>query len=130
MDKRKLDTKRLYKLGRVLVIFITMISIFIGFISFKNSEYYHEVYIKDGFKCSDISPLWMRRSITDQQWEKDSKLIDDCYAGMLKPYEDSHRVAIGAILTAIFLPLIFFGGTRLHKYLFPIKKNRDDQKAV
>lgn len=106
---RKFSPPRLYKITKVFVIIVTVIAALIAAWeisidlnqSFENSKFSFEI------QCQNTG----------------DPHIKEIYSGCIQQMDNIWQGAIDlknhSILVAIFLPIFFFGGTRLYKYLFP-----------
>ena len=111
-EKRKLSTRRLYKSVWVLVIVISILSGLLAFIHFENAKFYRERVIKS----EEESPF---PKATDKLFQN---LRRDRLLAIIGARKESRRMALIFSAIAVGLPIIFFGGTGLYRYLFPIQK--------
>jgi len=104
--KRKFSARRLYKLAGLLVIVISILSGISAYLNYRTIEHYSQQIIKfDGEypKKDDESNLNLRLNTLNAQQE-----VQD-------------RFLLLSVIT-IGLPITFFGGTGLYRYLFTIQK--------
>ncbi len=127
LNMRKFDSKRLYKFIKLLVIILTIL-LFISAWSAHNSiKYWDDQVIKNDKMCYDTYPFKNDPADpNDRAGQLNVKLREGC----LKPSTDFNNYSlsnagfeINSIALGILLPLLFFGGTWLYKYLFPVKQS-------
>ncbi len=106
-SKRKFSGKNLYKLTKILVIFISLLSLIMLLTSIQSLNHADDNCRQYSSKAIDSS----LRSL----WES-------CDYSAGKVQQNSIYLIDESIKGIILLPL-FFGGTWLYKYLFPKKKN-------
>lgn len=108
MEKRKFNANRLYKLIKLLVIGIAILSGILGLITFNG--------IQTNYTDNKISKYCSTY---------DKKFIEECkfsYYSTKWEFEGNIMKEFGL---AFVLPLLFFGGVGLYRYLFP-KANKKD----
>lgn len=111
MKNRKLDSKRLYKVTRVLVVIITLIFV----LKLAFNDYYSEDRLRAAYqleldKCSSI---YDPDTLGYKKCKPDADNI--FYTTAPTQWED--------IILIVSLPALFFGGGWIYKYLFPTEKN-------
>lgn len=112
MIKRKLDTSRLYFLTKWVVIAITTIT---GILSINN------YWLLSSDKLLHRWQDYCAKNPYPAELEKGG------YSCMNVGFENIATVRetfYQVFLITILLPLIFFGGTALFRYLFPVKKQK------
>jgi hypothetical protein len=104
---RKLDKKRLHKLIRNIVIFISVFSLMIAAIRSYNYSSLWDWTMKEKDLCE------LRHGVGEEvcYWYLDS---------MIENERNTERLFI----VGATLPILFFGGTALYNYLFPEKKEK------
>lgn len=100
--KRKFSARRLYKLVRLLVIVIAIFSGIVAYINFRAVEYHAKEY--------------------DEAEKAKEPIRSDLKKQALLGEELANNNFSKYSVIAIGLPIIFFGGTGLYRYLFPIQK--------
>lgn len=115
MGNRQLDTKRLYKLVKALVIAVTIINVVLAIYAIYIST--NSKYVEDRTKYTFIA---IKQCGSEWTSEND---INNCFNTIMEPYSSTERMGNFSLLTAILLPSLFFGGTKLYKYVFPVKNN-------
>ena len=115
--KRKFSSKRLYKLLKTIIIIVSVLSLIIGTFNLWT-------FGKNG-------PGYLERGLAQCQesFNTDSHL--SCSVYVWEFYNNWKRK--GNIFTGlgIILPIVFYGGTRLFKYLFPEEpKNSKSPKEL
>lgn len=112
MNKRTIDTVRLYKLLKILVLTITIISVILAIYT----NYY--VHFDTNFAKDQIK--WGFEAIKQcgSEWTSD-KDINNCFNSIMAGYIQMNSIADNSIKIALLLPLLFFGGGWLYRYLFP-----------
>jgi hypothetical protein len=109
MTERKLDSGRLYKVVKMLVLAITAIAIIVTL----------DTGYQAGFGTDNLLHKWEKYCAQNPD---DPELTG--ISCMLIGLEEVHQVNdtfFKAFLVTILLPTIFFGGTAFYKYLFPVK---------
>ena len=110
MVKREFSGSRFYKLASKIVVIFTIFFLGFGLYGLANLDK-NSLFYLDGFsKCTkevphDVSPMLVCGSYID------AKI-------------DSETMTWNFLKIGILLPILFFGGTWLFKYLFPEKKER------
>jgi len=102
MTQRKFDKSRAYKLVKILVIGITTITGLYGF------------YVLYLLQSDSIL----------KSWEETCKNYPDttnfsCMGVGLDQINEMQNLMDKSLVIAFFLPIIFFGGSALYRYLFP-----------
>jgi len=103
---RKLDTKRLYKLSKIIVNIVTIYSLVVGGVGLYRLNDFNLKMLKEFRTCSltaSGSPMQACGFYLDIMSEHEQEVIN-------------------LLLLGIFTPLIFYGGGALIRYLFPEKK--------
>ncbi len=100
MKKRRLDNKRLYRLAKIIVLIITSISAILAIYWLYLLESNTLLHSWESF-CTK-SPTYL-----------------DCMSLGMRQINNVQNMFDKASIVAIGLPIIFFGGTALFKYLFP-----------
>ena len=123
MTKRKFNHKRLYKLGKIVTILLFIFCLFNFFNSlskylktkkdFFNADLQHEM-------CSKFAGGYQR---SPEEYSK----CTDIY---LKDYVISYNKFKKSSIITILIPILFFGGTALYKYLFPYKKKGGGNEKI
>jgi len=116
--KRHFDASRLYNLLKITVIVITIIA---GSITVP--LYLHPYDLSYGLGlCDKDAPGNNTSGFNDPNFKYYQNLYIECAATMNRLDAEYQREFEIALTTTIFLPLLFFGGTLIYKYLFPINK--------
>lgn len=110
MDQRRFDSKKLYKLSKIIVITITIISIFL------TVKLYDQV--------GNNKTLYYWQDYCEERKGSYSKLFNytDCMGLGFEQISKQQDLMYKTFLVAVVLPILFFGGTWLYKYLFPLKE--------
>ena len=108
MSGRVLDVKRLKYLIRTAVILLSLISLVIALLNYKNLSSVSTVYIKEHKEC--VATLG-----------NTPEAIVSCGGWMEAVNKQSDRVFYGVVI-GLGLPTIFFGIKALVEYLAPRKK--------
>ncbi len=105
MIKREFSKERLYKLTKRVVIIVTVVSVLLSIVNYyqiwkgdqdlRLCEQKYSYNLDARVKCGEVPALTMRLA------EENSNTL---------------------LTIALVLPIVFFGGERLYKYLFPEKK--------
>ena len=105
MTKRKFSGKRLYKVAKTLVLLISISFLIVGLIRWS------------GFASQSTT--------LTQRWEACNNAIGsyDCPSYLNQITTRENTIAI-LFAIGILLPIIFFGGTRLYKYIFPVETKK------
>lgn len=123
MVKRKFSPKRLYKLAENLIKSVSMILLLFGIVSltifYKNggnmleerSEMCNELYSYETIEDKEVRTLIQEENI-------------DCYIRALENYRNWEKNAFLSTGVGVGLLVVFYGGTRLYKYLFPEVKRK------
>jgi len=139
MTERKFSTERLYKLVRLIVIIISVLAGILAFLQYRILTKY-ESQLKELIKNSDLlrdevkikekeyDELFMAElqgkttDIVKQQMEKYRKLISNKERiDFLIGYQGELGDRIfRCLIVAIGLPILFFGGVGIYRYLFPV----------
>ncbi len=112
MSKRKFSGDRLYNLLKNLVIVITLLALFFAAVNYNQIN--SNEYKRESDKCYQEHPNHMSDQIEGALWSSCLSVASE----VLKLQNDN---LTRYSLIVIILPLIFFGGTWLYKYLFPKK---------
>jgi hypothetical protein len=110
--KRKFQPSRLYKLIKRTVIVVTILSAITAIYMAYNVYADKQDEIKYGFEA-------IRQCGSEYTSSGD---INNCFNSIMQPYNSNESIANDSLLITIFLPLIFFGGTGIYRYLFPKQK--------
>ncbi len=104
---RNFSARRLYKLATLLVIVISILSGIVAYTNYRAVKHYSQ----------RITRFYEEHPKGDLLYEHtyDITIIDRLQQGAI------HRCEL-LIAIAIGLPVVFFGGIGLYKYLFPIQK--------
>ncbi len=121
IENRKFSPQKLYKLARVVVIIICLGNIGLAYFFQNQVSYYSNKEIKDLESCKKQYPTvgdadlkgWEFCITIDPNADQKSKQLSIDYE-----YDQ--------IKLAILLPLLFFGGAWIYKYIFP--KGNDNEK--
>lgn len=116
--QRKLDTHRLYRLTKIVVIIVTILSIAIALLT--NYQRFSYQFGYDEAKYSFQAAIDCSKN-----YSKDAD-VNRCLDEETKPWRDTENLANNSALIAIFLPLIFFGGGWIYKYLFPTVHKKEN----
>ncbi len=100
---REFDGKRLYKLTRRVVITVTIVSVFLSTIS------YYRIWKGD----QDLRLCGQKYSYTSDAYIK----CGESPALTMRIVEENVNTYTNV---ALIFPIVFFGGTWLYKYLFPL----------
>lgn len=109
---RKFSPKKLYKLAKILVIIIVVLSLFMAAASYNriNSNDFTQMINN----CNQLYPT----RISD---ETELSLWSGCHKSAYDVLQLQQEIFQNAVAVAVLLPLIFFGGTWFFKYIFPMK---------
>ncbi|MBI3485453.1 hypothetical protein HY025_00750 [Candidatus Daviesbacteria bacterium] len=107
---RKFDPKKLYKLSKAIVIVITFIA-WILTAMLSEDALGHKYSINKLKKCKE-----------EEIYKNNVDLYFDCIGREIIVDNQIQKDFLTYLSIGIFLPVVFFGGFRLYKYLFPIKK--------
>ena len=112
---RRFSGERLYKLLRVIVIILTIMAILLA--SYLHNLYYgsDHFYANGTAQCYKLWPDWNTNDIA-------GKAFANCFSTVQSLQIGGQYAFDYTVCVAILLPLLFFGGTWLYKYLFPVKK--------
>ncbi len=102
MAKRKFDSHRLYKLSKWIIIVISVLSLFLGLYLYNQ----------------------IQTNVTLHIWEDVCRGNADfrCMGYGFAQINQETNVMWWSLIIGIGLPIIFFGGIKLFKYLFPENK--------
>lgn len=115
MTKRKLDTERLYKLIKKIVLTITGIALIVMLWTGYQT----------GFGTDIMLNRWVKYCAEHPDNPETVKLTGlTCMSIGLDQINDWNEIFWKAFLVVILLPVTFFGGTRLFNYLYP-KQNKE-----
>ncbi len=103
---RKINTDRVYKLVRNIVVTISILALIIGSYYALNFNNFSAKYLAEHDKCFD------------NYWETIKRVPEFCSFYMNELSRIYHTIWI-SILVGIGLPSIFFGGNYLVNYLAP-----------
>jgi len=125
MKKRKLDTKKFYKLIKILVISVSIIT---GLVAVYG---WHEAYtasiLENGFAmCDHIYPTYFNMPASEQSIHDAN---NRCMIDVLTQDKEADAFTYEATTITILLPVFFFGGSWLYKYLFPVKNKKENEKS-
>jgi hypothetical protein len=139
MTKRKFSAERLYKLVRLIVIIISVLSGISAFLQYRllaeyKSEFTELVKNNDLLRdeveitekeYNELFMLELQRKTTDKvkrQIEKLRKLISnkERIAFLIGCQGEVEKRIFRCSIVAIGLPILFFGGVGIYRYLFPI----------
>lgn len=109
IDNRKFNPKKLYKLIKILVIIITVLSWCLVLINNIESSKYGE--LTDG--CNRLYAV---------DYSFRDKCMENLNSANLLQQNNSFTFSIIGIL----LPLFFFGGTWIFRYIFPVAEKKKD----
>lgn len=109
---RKIDNKRVFKLIRNLIIFISISTLILGIIGWNSFDSYQENINKTVFECEKNNPSYSKSGLSCGE--------------MWLPLIDSERNRIDTLLLIGFIsPIVFFGSKALINYIAPdVKKNK------
>ena len=114
---RKFDPRRLYKLVRTLVIIVGIIVGILAIMGYQDVK--NATILKNGYAlCNKLYPTY------PGIFEQDRNTFDanlKCVSDVSLESDQTNTETFELILFAILLPTIFFGGTLIYRYLFPIK---------
>lgn len=111
MDKRKFNANRLYKLIKLLVIGIALLSGVLGLFTMRGVQTnYTDERIKKS--CSDY----------------DIQYVNECELSYYRTKDSFIETIIKEFEIAIGLPLVFFGGVGLYRYIFPKAKETKEKR--
>ncbi len=114
MTDRKFRADKLYKLAIMVVILLTVFFGIKAYLSFQSVNYYNSTMTQDFLKCHKI---WDPFGLDPNQ-----KQVSDCDNALyFQPLSQAKHDFNFSILIALVSPILFFGGTWLYKYLFPVK---------
>ncbi len=108
-EKRKFNGKRLYKLTKWILIIVSVIALILAFLSKSALQ-------------ENNSTSWFDYC---KKTYNDSQSLVNCQFTEIKREQDINETMNKEFEIGILLPLIFFGGTELYKYLFPKDKKID-----
>lgn len=112
MTERNFNSQRLYKLIKWFVIIVSFPLILLGLLNFIDLNGNHTIQFLN-------------------QWEKEQKCKEEitsggynfCMKGAYIIISDWENNTKKELTIGFTLPILFFGGTALYKYLFPVKNN-------
>ncbi len=113
MYEKKFNSERLYKILKTVVLTITKLLLVVVIVLFSQQATYRLLDQQENylFNLNGSRPDLVDWSLTLSQYVN----------------ETSDRI-IKVLLVLIGLPTLFFGGTALYRYIFPVKsKNHEDQ---
>jgi len=119
--KRQFNSEKLYKLTRFFVIAITLIC---AYLVYTNNQNYNQTVNQFNKDSNDCTNQYNSDLKNDPKFANYS--LNECYKFMpnadsvIEEIQQANMDKFG--LTAILLPLIFFGGRLVFKYIFPVKK--------
>lgn len=110
-NKRKFSAKRFYKLGKIIIIAVSIIS---------------GIYSIFQFSITEFSNFIERYEVACREYPESSQIYSytDCMLSAFQHQRALETSALIALGIAIIFPLLFFGGTWLYRYLYP-KLNKD-----
>lgn len=119
---RKFSPKKLYKLIKILVILITVVSLYLAYDYPKLANQASKESTKAYKICLDQYQSDLKNIPNLAQGFEDNciKLASDSWTQISK---DDSKNGVTALFIGILLPILFFGGTWLYKYLFPVKQS-------
>jgi hypothetical protein len=121
-NRRQLSSKRLYNLLRVVVIGLTIIAVVYAALLYRIYFTYPGWYSNEVSGCQQRYPDHAHMfNFNHTTNDIESKFYDNCLSiasDIQKKGEDQFNKAVDV---AILLPLLFFGGTLVYRYLFPRK---------
>jgi hypothetical protein len=104
---RKFDSGRLYKLIKGLVIVISVISLLLAINSYRQIGYVQKTYVKELDNCNKI------------YGNQDAIMCLSSWNDYLRTFNNWMSTFF---LVGIGLPIVFFGGCLVYKYVFPVKE--------
>lgn len=107
MEKCELNTKRLYKLARAIVLIIIILALILA------------IYWGYLLKTDTLLHTWEHVCAEHLK-------TPDCMAIGVEAVNDLQRNFFKAVIVTVVLPTLFFGGVALLKYLFPIKDKAEN----
>ncbi len=123
---RQFSLSKSYKLLKWVVIIVTILSVYFCYLSIKNSEYFSKQFGIDSQFCSNKYSKEERDKMTQEEKQSAFAELDGCYALLpdtdinLKVEADKN---IGITLAiSVLLPILFFGGSWIIRYIFPKTK--------
>jgi len=117
---RKFNSGRLYKLVKVIVITITILSIFGIYIGYQGKQNMYSQFSYAVDSCKKMYPQASRNDIFGL-----NNCLDIAPKVALKGMKQSEDLMYFSLSIAILLPLFFFGGRLVYKYIFPIKSKNE-----
>jgi len=109
MTKRKFSGKRLYRLSKRIVIIASVLSGILAAGSYYSIQSNNLLYEYQEI-CSE--------------YPKGSANHLDCMIVGFEAISDIQNIFYRAYIIAVILPTIFFGGTWLYRYLFPVQEEK------
>jgi hypothetical protein len=114
--KRKFNSQRLYKLIRAFVILITIIAITFFILSINRTS---ASQFCNGNEFKTMENKWDQGFADPQKiYQKD---YSSCLDYALKQDQNADNINLRALEIAIFIPLLFFSGVGIYKYIYPVK---------
>lgn len=110
MVKRKFNANRLYRLSAWAVAFLSIGSLILAYKDFRGFTIYEEKYIEESNICD------IQYADDKVGWEVCQDLTP---ATILRLQEEGSQRSYSLLIFGTLLPVVFFGGGAVIRYIFP-----------